>query len=157
MAARSRKKATRKAPARKAPPQPIASWRENADEVDHLAHLTAKALAAGELEAARRHFAEYHDLLLKHLAHEEDVSFPLAERVAPSAGQPIKSLRVAHIGIRRDLEQVGAHLALGHADAARAVFGAFLESFAAHERLEDQLVELLRKSPAGAGSARRSG
>jgi hypothetical protein len=31
-------------------------------------------------------------------------------------------------------------------DAARAVFAAFLESFASHERLEDQLLELLRKS-----------
>ncbi len=156
MASGPRKKAARKAPARKAPPD-LASWRENADEVDHLAQLTAKALAAGELEPARRHFAEYHELLQKHMAHEEDVSFPLAEKTAPSAGGPIKSLRVAHIGMRRDLEQIGAHLALGHADAARAVFGAFLESFAAHERLEDQLVELLRKSPAGTGSARRSG
>jgi len=150
MAVRPRKK-----PARKAP-ESIESWRQGADQLEALAQGTAKALSEGDLGAAQTHFREYRKLLLSHLAHEEDVSFPMAVKRAPSQGGPIKSLRVAHIGIRRDLEQVASHLDLGHAEAARAVFGAFLESFAAHERLEDQLVELLRKSPAGTGSARRS-
>jgi len=151
MAARSRKQ-----PAGKAL-ELIATWREGGDRVEALAKETAKALAEGRIESARTHFREYRKLLLTHLAHEEDVSFPMAEKRAPSQGGPIKSLRVAHIGIRRDLDQVGAHLDLGHGDAARAVFAAFLESFAAHERLEDQLIELLRKSQSGTGSARRSG
>jgi iron-sulfur cluster repair protein YtfE (RIC family) len=151
MAARPRKK-----PASKAL-ELIATWREGGDQVEALAQQTAKALAEGRIEAARAHFGDYRKLLLTHLEHEEDVSFPMAEKRAPSQGGPIKSLRVAHIGIRRDLEQVGTHLDLGHTKAARAVFGAFLESFAAHERLEDQLIELLRKSPSGTGSARRSG
>jgi iron-sulfur cluster repair protein YtfE (RIC family) len=151
MAARPRKK-----PAGKAL-ELIETWREGGDKVDALAQRTAKALEDGQIDTARRHFRDYRKLLLTHLAHEEDVSFPMAEKRAPSQGGPIKSLRVAHIGIRRDLEQVGTHLDLGHTDAARAVFGAFLESFAAHERLEDQLIELLRKSPSGTGSSRRSG
>jgi iron-sulfur cluster repair protein YtfE (RIC family) len=150
MAARSRKK-----PARKAL-ELIETWREGSDQVEQLAKETSQALLAGELERARKHFAEYRKLLLTHLSHEEDVSFPLAEKRAPAQGGPIKSLRVAHIGIRRDLEQVASHLELGHTDAARRVFEAFLESFASHERLEDQLIELLRKSSAGTGSARRS-
>jgi hypothetical protein len=150
MAARSRKK-----PAGKAL-ELLTTWREGSELVETLAHETAAALAAGQIESARKHFCDYRELLLRHLAHEEDVSFPLAEKRAPSQGEPIKSLRVAHIGIRRDLDQVGTHLDRGHTDAARAVFGAFLESFAAHERLEDQLIELLRKSPSGTGSARRS-
>jgi hypothetical protein len=74
------------------------------------------------------------------------VSFPAAELRAPAQGGPIRSLRVAHIGIRNDLERVASHLALGHLGAAREVFRAFLLTFAAHERLEDQLVELLRES-----------
>ena len=150
MAARSRKKATRK------PLQAIESWREGGDQVDLLAKETSKALEQGQLAAARKRFRDYQKLILTHLAHEEDVSFPMAEKRAPSQGGPIKSLRVAHIGIRRDLEQVGSHLELGHEEAARAVFAAFLESFAAHERLEDQLVELLRKTRPGTGSPRRS-
>jgi len=152
MAARSRKR-----PARSKALELIATWRKGADQVDALANQTTKALEAGQIDAARKHFRDYRELLLTHLAHEEDVSFPMAEKRAPSQGGPIKSLRLAHIGIRRDLEQVGTHLDLGHTDAARAVFGAFLESFAAHERLEDQLIELLRKSPSSTGSARRSG
>lgn len=155
MTARPRKKAARTSPKRRAPTQ-ITSWRENAEQLAGLAQRTATALAAGQIGEARKHFLAYQKLILTHLAHEEDVAFPLAEKRAPSQGGPIKSLRLAHIGIRRDLEQVASHLELGHTDAARAVFAAFLESFAAHERLEDQLVELLRKSPAGTGSARRS-
>jgi iron-sulfur cluster repair protein YtfE (RIC family) len=149
MAARSPKK-----PARDAL-ELIETWREGADQVEALAEQTAKALEHGKLDTARKCFRDYKKLVLTHLSHEEDVSFPQAEKRAPSQGGPIKSLRVAHIGIRRDLDQVGTHLDLGHAEAARAVFGAFLESFAAHERLEDQLLELLRKSRSATGSARR--
>lgn len=125
---------------------PIQTWRRDADRVDALASQVSRALAAGDLPAAGRAFAEYRGLILAHLANEEDVTFPAAERLAPSQGGPIRSLRVAHIGIREDLERVAGHLAAGHGSAAKAVFSAFLETFAAHERLEDQLVALLSES-----------
>jgi iron-sulfur cluster repair protein YtfE (RIC family) len=157
MAARSRSKQPASKPrAPRAAPDPTSDWREGSDRLDALAGQISKALAAGQMTRARKSFAEYRELLLRHLAHEEDVSFPLAEKVAPAQGGPIKSLRVAHIGIRRDLEQVSTHLEAGHEQAGQAVFGAFLESFAAHERLEDQLIALLGKSRS-TGSARRSG
>jgi iron-sulfur cluster repair protein YtfE (RIC family) len=157
MAARSRSKQPAAKPrAPRAAPDPTADWREGSERLDALAARTSRALAAGRMAGARKSFAEYRGLLLRHLAHEEDVSFPLAEKVAPAEAGPIKSLRVAHIGIRRDLEQVSTHLDAGHEEAARAVFGAFLESFASHERLEDQLIELLGKYRRGTGSARRS-
>ena len=124
----------------------IESWREGGDKVEALAKQTTRALEQGQLVRASQLFREYRELVLLHLTREEDVSFPAAEKRAPSQGGPIKSLRVAHISIRRDLDQVARHLELGHAEAARAVFAAFLESFASHERLEDQLIELLRKS-----------
>jgi hypothetical protein len=124
----------------------IESWREGGDKVEVLAKQTTRALEQGQLVRAADLFGEYRELVLLHLTREEDVSFPAAEKRAPSQGGPIKSLRVAHISIRRDLDQVARHLELGHGDAARAVFAAFLESFASHERLEDQLLELLRKS-----------
>ena len=124
----------------------IESWREGGDKVEALAKLTNRALEQGDLVRAEPAFREYRELVLLHLTREEDVSFPAAEKRAPSQGGPIKSLRVAHLSIRRDLGQVAQHLELGHADAARAVFSAFLESFASHERLEEQLIELLRKS-----------
>ena len=152
----------RKKPARRTKPsrskalELFETWREGGELVDVLAGKTAKALAEGQLTAAREHFAEYEKLLRTHMAHEEDVSFPLAEKRAPSQGGPIKSLRVAHIGMRRDLEQIGQHLDRGHMDAARALFSALLASFAAHEKLEDQLIELLRNSRSATGSARRS-
>ena len=124
----------------------IESWREGGDKVEALAKQTTRALEQGQLDKAEEVFREYRELVLLHLTREEDVSFPAAEKRAPSQGGPIKSLRVAHLSIRRDLDQVARHLELRHGDAARAVFAAFLESFAAHERLEDQLIELLRKS-----------
>jgi len=126
--------------------EPIASWRQDAAAVETLAKDVARALEADDLPSARRSFTEYREQILAHLAREEDVSFPAAEQRAPAQGGPIRSLRVAHIGIRQDLERVASQLALGHTGAARAVFAAFLETFAAHERLEDQLVELLRET-----------
>jgi iron-sulfur cluster repair protein YtfE (RIC family) len=122
------------------------STREDGAEFESLARVVSKALEADDLPAARRGFSEYREQILAHLSREEDVTFPAAERRVPAQGGPIRSLRVAHIGIRGDLERVAAHLALGHTGAARAVYRAFLETFAAHERLEDQLVELLRES-----------
>jgi len=142
MAAESRKSSATQANAL----APIESWREGAGKVETLAKEVARALAADDLPRARRSFTEYREQVLAHLAREEDVSFPAAERSAPAQGGPIRSLRVAHIGIRNDLERVASHLALGHTGAARAVFTAFLETFSAHERLEDQLIELLRES-----------
>ena len=125
----------------------IESWRQGAGSVEALATDVAFALETDDLPRARRSFTEYREQILAHLAREEDVSFPAAELRAPAQGGPIRSLRVAHIGIRHDLERVASHLALGHTGAARAVFAAFLETFGAHERLEDQLVILLRESP----------
>ncbi|MBM4337567.1 MAG: hemerythrin domain-containing protein [Deltaproteobacteria bacterium] len=125
----------------------IESWRQDAGKVEALEQDVSRALVAGDLPQARRSFTEYREQVLAHLAREEDVSFPAAEKRAPSQGGPIRSLRVAHIGIRSDLEQVASQLALGHMGAARAVFSAFRDTFAAHERLEDQLIELLRKTP----------
>ena len=150
MAARSRKKPVRAQAT-------LGGWREGGEKLEALAKETSRALEQGSTARAGRAFADYRELLLAHLAREEDFVFPAAEKRAPSQGGPIKSLRVAHIGIRRDLEQVAAQLELGHGEAARAVFAAFLESFAAHERLEDQLEELLGKSPPGTGRTRRSG
>jgi len=150
MAARSRKKPVRAQAT-------LGGWREGGEKLEALAKETSRALEQGSTARAGRAFADYRELLLAHLAREEDFVFPAAEKRAPSQGGPIKSLRVAHIGIRRDLEQVAAQLELGHGEAARAVFAAFLESFAAHERLEDQLEELLGKSPPAPGRSRRSG
>ncbi len=126
--------------------EPIESWRQDVSRVETLAKDAAAALQAADLPKARRSFTEYREQILTHLAKEEDVSFPAAELRSPAQGGPIRSLRVAHIGIRNDLERVASQLALGHTGAARAVFAAFLETFAAHERLEDQLIELLRES-----------
>jgi hemerythrin-like domain-containing protein len=150
MAARSRKKPARAQAT-------LEGWREGGEKLEALAKEVSRALEQGSTARAGRTFADYRDLLHAHLAREEDLVFPTAEKRVPSQGGPIKSLRVAHIGIRRDLDQVAAHLERGHGEAARAVFAAFLESFAAHERLEDQLEELLGKSPPAPGRSRRSG
>ena len=125
---------------------PIESWRQDVVKVETLAKDVAGALASDDLPRARRSFTEYREQILAHLAREEDYTFPAAELRSPAQGGPIRSLRVAHIGIRNDLERVASQLALGHLGAARAVFSAFLETFGAHERLEDQLVELLRET-----------
>ena len=133
--------------------EPIAAWRDDCDRIARLESAFTRALEAGDVAEAQALFAKYRSSLERHLAHEEDATFPEAERRAPSQGGPIRSLRVAHMRIREDLAQIDDLLGKGLIPAVRPVWLAFRDGFAAHERLEDQLVDLLlqlgRDAPPG--------
>ena len=118
-------------------------WSEHA-EVSGLTRKLIAALDSRELELVAPAFQELDRAIREHLTVEEEVVFPMAEKSNPEQAQPIRSLRLAHIGIRDDLARIRDQVELSHLDAVRAMIEAFLDSFSAHERLEDQLLAILK-------------
>ena len=112
-------------------------------EIDGLVRNLVKAVEGLEPDAAKRAIDELEDYVLTHLQREEEVYFPAAERLSPDFAYALKSIRLAHLGIREDLRLLRASLERGHLDAARTQLGAFLDSFRAHEQAEDRVVREL--------------
>ncbi len=124
----------------------LKGWWTERGEVSGLIRRLIAALDNGQAEQVDPTFREFESVIRDHLRTEEDVVFPMAEERSPEQAQPIHSLRLAHIGIRGDLERIGEQIGLAHLNAARAMLEAFLDSFSAHERLEDQLLHVLKNS-----------
>ena len=124
----------------------LRGWWAERGEVSGLIRKLIAALDSGEAEQVGTAFREFESVIRDHLRTEDEVVFPLTEERSPEQAQPIHSLRLAHIGIRDDLERIGEQIGRVHLDAARAMLEAFLNSFSAHERLEDQLLQVLKSS-----------
>ena len=125
--------------------QAILAWRKDPEELQRrMASLTA-ALEAQDGARARGAFEAVRELILKHLQEEEEQVFPLAEKALPEGSRPIRSLRIAHMSYREDLQQLSDQIQRGHLGAAKILHTSFVESFETHERLEDQLLDLLEK------------
>ncbi|MEE9279587.1 MAG: hemerythrin domain-containing protein [Myxococcota bacterium] len=126
--------------------QDLEGWWSEHGEVSGLTRKLISALDSGELELVAPAFRELDGAIREHLTVEEEIVFPMAEKSNPEQAQPIRSLRLAHIGIRDDLARIGEQVELSHLDAVRAMIEAFLDSFSAHERLEDQLLAVLKRA-----------
>ncbi len=124
----------------------LEGWWSEQSEIVVLIRKLIGVLESREGGPAGPIFGELDNVIRNHLSVEEDVIFPMAEKTNPEQAQPIRSLRLAHIGILQDLTRIGEQIELSHLDAARATLEAFLDSFGAHERLEDQLIAVLKKS-----------
>ena len=124
----------------------LEGWYSDRGEIADLIHRLLAAFEEGEMALVTPAFREFQKVILGHLSIEEEVVFPKAEESHPGQAQPIHSLRLAHIGIRADIARIGEQIERSHLEAARAMLDAFLDSFGAHERLEDQLFHLLKSS-----------
>lgn len=118
-------------------------WQQDA-EIDGLIRALLAATDAGDLETARERIEVVTRAVLAHLQEEEDVYFPAAERLAPDFASELRTIRLAHLGIRKDLEDLEASLAAGHLAVARTLLEAFIEGFGLHERAEERIVAQLR-------------
>lgn len=119
-------------------------WWSERDEVGGLVRKLVAALQAKETGLVGPAFSEFERVVRDHLRIEEEVVFPTALRTHPEQAPSIRSLRIAHIGIRDALDRISEQIELSHSEAVREMLEAFIDSFSAHERLEDQLVGALR-------------
>ena len=118
-------------------------------EIDGLVRGLLRAVEAGEGNGAQAALDALEGSVRAHLQREEEVYFPAAERLSPDFAYALRSIRLAHLGIREDLKLLRASLERGHLDAARTQIDAFLDSFRAHERAEDRVVRELGGSRPG--------
>ncbi len=122
----------------------ILAWRRDHGKLELQHEAVKNALAAEEREQSQRLFSALRATLSEHLKIEEELAFPEVEKRIPDGTEPIRSLRIAHVSYRQDLEEIGRQIERGHLQAAGAIFNAFIESFTTHERLESQLLDLLK-------------
>ena len=122
----------------------ILAWRRDHGKLDLQLEAVKTALKAEKREQAARLFNALRATLSEHLRIEEELAFPEVEKRIPDGAEPIRSLRIAHMSYRQDLDEIGRRIEHGHLQAAGAIFGAFIESFTTHERLESQLLDLLK-------------
>ena len=117
-------------------------WQQDV-EIDVLVRQLIQSLDRDDLEAARGYGEALERFLLEHLQREEDVYFPAAQQLDPSVAPSLSTIRIAHGGIRADVQEIRERLVAGHLAAARELASAFLDSFTAHEEAEDRLIGAL--------------
>jgi iron-sulfur cluster repair protein YtfE (RIC family) len=125
------------------PVDSLVALREGHAKFERTASALGQALAGKDKPEAARLFRVLEELVERHMSSEEEIGFPLAERLAPTQASSIKSLRLAHISMRSDLATVGEQIERGHLNAAHTVLDGLVQSMEAHEALEDKLISAL--------------
>ncbi len=130
------------AQARQEPSELSELWEQDV-EIDVRVRTLIQAIEREDPAAARASAEGLEAFVLGHLQREEDVYFPAAQRIDPGLAETLTTIRLAHRGIREDLQELRGLLESGHLQAAKQVGSAFLESFRSHEQAEDRLVHAL--------------
>jgi hypothetical protein len=130
-------------------------WKEHS-ELDELVEVIRLKLARGALSAASLSVDRLATRLEGHFATEEELYFPLIERVSPRAAQLLGAVRSTHQKLREGLEDLLALVENGEAAAARRALAVLLHRLSQHEAEEvDLIAELDRRVGAGARGAER--
>ena len=122
-------------------------WKEHS-ELDRLVEVLTETLSGGRMAAARAAFENLFEAMEAHLTVEEDVYFPLVEKLSHAHIPVLREARLAHLELRGNLEEMRDHLSEGELDAARRVLIALLDRFREHEQTEAQLIADLEPASA---------
>lgn len=125
---------------REAASRALENWWQDHSELDYLVAAVATTIAGGSAAAASAALEDFAGALYAHLEVEEDVYFPLIERLAPEHASTIRDARLAHLDLRQRIDALRSHLAQGELEAARDGLRQMLDEFRAHERLEAGLI-----------------
>lgn len=120
-------------------------WREHSD-LDRLVSELDEALGCRSPGRASEAFSEFADALRSHFTLEENVYFPLVERLRPETAPMVREARLAHLDLLRELEGLEGHLAAEDIPAARSSLGTLLSRFRHHEKLEGDIIHSLREA-----------
>ena len=115
-------------------------WWQDHSELDQLVGKLQDATERQSVAAASAALEELAEALEGHFTVEEEVYFPLVERLRPELAETMKDARMAHLTLRGQLDQLRGLLSDGDREAARGVLGALLELFRRHEALEERLI-----------------
>jgi iron-sulfur cluster repair protein YtfE (RIC family) len=124
-------------------------WWQEHSELDHLVSDLEEAMGSDSNARASQALEELSEALRSHLSVEEDVYFPLLERLLPDVAEGVGKARLAHRELLSDLDKIRDQLSTADLPAARSTLGHLLRGFRDHEKAEAEMVARLRDEPAG--------
>lgn len=125
----------------------LESWWEQHSRLDQLVLGLEGAFSNGSIGAASEALDALTDALEEHFGLEEQVYFPLVERLSREHAPAIQAAKLGHQRVRERLEQVRELIGEGQLVPARRALHLLLERFRTHEADETRLIEALEEIP----------
>ncbi len=119
-------------------------WWEEHSELDQLVEAAREALSSGSRFRSSEALEDLAVALDSHLAIEEDVYFPLLERLLPETAAGIRSALEAHEKLRYELGCMRRELTRFDLARVQDGLGRLLLIFREHEKQEARMVAPLR-------------
>ena len=111
------------------------------------------ALETGRPAAeARAVFTELTETLEIHFEQEDRLYYPAIGGLRPELRERLAELAERHQWFRDRLRRVGDHLLHDDIAGARAVFDSLIDAFAAHESVEDEILQQIAALRPGAAA-----
>ncbi|UCE86036.1 MAG: hemerythrin domain-containing protein [Deltaproteobacteria bacterium] len=135
-------------PSQHAPRRDLESWWQDHSELDYMIDALLTMIDRGSAAAASSALEDLAGSMQAHLDVEEEVYFPLIERLAPEHSATLREARLTHLELRERIEALRQHLALGELEDARSALTKLLHELRAHEQMEARLIaDLARTEP----------
>jgi hypothetical protein len=122
-------------------------------ELEVLFQDTRAALGRGEGEAARAGFQRLREALDAHFDQEDRLYYPPITVLRPQHKHTVTGIGEAHRRFREGFGEIAAALEAGSLADAQRAFEDFVDSFAKHEAIEEDLVRSLESEVAAAHEA----
>jgi DNA-binding FadR family transcriptional regulator len=127
-------------------------WWQEHSALDLMVEALVEALDGRDADAARAAAEELTRAMATHAREEEDVYFPVIERLAPEQADSVRRARETHVELHENLDAIRSALADGDLEAARRVLTELLERFRLHEQAEARLIDWLAGGTAAEGA-----
>jgi len=125
-------------------------WHEHS-ELAELVHAVEETLARGSLERTSQALEDFEGVLDAHFTVEEEVYFPVVEKLSPRHQSIIRTVREGHVKISELLDELRDLVDRGEIAAARRKLSHLLDQFRTHEEQEVKLIEDLAALEVGSG------
>ena len=118
-------------------------WWQEHSELDRLVTDLQDELGCGNASTSGAGAAleRLADALATHLSVEEEVYFPLVERLSGEHAGTTRKARLVHKDLSADLNLIREHIAEQNLDAAGIALATLLERFRSHEQMESRMIE----------------
>ena len=126
-------------------------WREHS-ELDLLVVTLEETMSRGSISAASAALEDLTEALEEHFGVEEDVYFPLVERLSAAHEPVLKAARLGHLKIRERLEDLRELVANGDMEPAHRGLALVLDRTRTHEIEEAKLIGELQNPEGPAAS-----
>ncbi len=115
-------------------------WWQEHSELDQLVEDVQSAMAQGSSQSAGTALEELSEALDAHFTVEENVYFPLIEKVSPRHSPALQGVRQGHQKIRETLEDLRDLIERAQFTPAKRTLALLLDHFHEHEVAETSLI-----------------